>query len=407
MKTLKLNQMNNSLFEVSGVNDQTIGSGGNTISRNKLIASGRTCLREYMGAKLGGKDYKSSLPAGVSYAQMARAHSEKKMIFCAARAYAAQGKSAPENVEQVRNDLSLHKDPIFLRTLAGIDSEVVTPMLYTVFEDLGGNMIKMDTVGLGRTKEINIMSNDVFLFEDGSWGSGHSTTKNYLYADTVTMNPRVFNADGTIKWYQMVANEQGMDAGWYYAALIRGMWSKIMALFTNALTDTAAQARYVPSYLRFNSYSSANWASATQAVAVANGVRRESLMAFGEYTALQAVLPSGTPSDAALTYQLGEEWMKNGFISMVGRVPLYEVLPAMVPGTINTTGQMIGLGDQIFITARVGDDLAPVYVTFAEGSPITLEYNPSQTADFTLDILMSAIMDVKAIWAGRTAIISV
>ena len=407
---LKLNSMDSSIFAVDpSAKDETVGMGEAKLSRNKIIATGRTCAREYMGRALskGTDGYHSMFEnSRTSYKELSKKHSEQKYLFCAAQAYRQIGAEAPQNIEQVRNDPTLWKNPTFLATLARIDTEVVTPMLYTVFEDLGTGFINMDSIPLGTTKQVDIQSNDIFLWEDGSWGSGHSTTKNYLYADTVTMNPRMFNANGTMKWFQMMAIDGGMDAGAYYAALIRGMWSKIMAMATTALTDSAAQAQYVPSYLRFTSYSSANWAAATQAVAVANGVSRDRLMAFGEYQALQAVLPSGTASDPYLTMGLGEEWMKNGFISLVGRVPLYEVMPALLPGTVNTTGRMIGLDDQIFITARVGDGLAPIYATFVDGWPVTIQYDSSVTADFSIDITISTLLDVKGIWAGRCAIIS-
>lgn len=408
---LKLNSMDSSIFAVDpSMSDETIGMGESKLSRNKIIATGRTCAREYLGNALSrgtGSFVSPFAESKTSYKELSRKHSEQKYLFCAAQAYRQLGAEPPQNIEAVRNDPTLWKNQTFLATLARIDTEVVTPMLYTVFEDLGSGFINMDSIPLGTTKQVDIQSNDIFLWEDSSWGSGHSTTKNYLYADTVTMNPRMFNANGTMKWFQMMAIDGGMDAGAYYAALIRGMWSKIMAMATNALTDSAAQAQYVPAYLRFTSYSSANWAAATQAVAVANGVSRDRLMAFGEYSALQAVLPSGTASDTALTFGLGEEWMKNGFLSMVGRVPLYEVMPALLPGTVNTTGKMIGLDDQIFITARVGDGLAPIYATFVDGWPVTLEYTASTTANFVIDTLMSTLLDVKGIWAGRTAIISV
>lgn len=405
---MRLNSMDTNLFAYKADGDEKIGSGANQLSRNKIIASGRACTAEYLGTRIsrGTGSFKSRIAEfGGSYEALSKAHSEQKMLYCAARAYAAVGAEPPQNIEQVKNDTSLYKDPTFLRTLARIDMEVVTPMLYDVFSDLGGSMLNMSTVRLGETKEIVIQSNDIFLWEDTALGSAHSTTKNYLYSDTVTMNPRPFTSNGTIKWYQMVAADGGMDAGWYYTALIRGMWSKIMAMYTGALTDAATLARYVPSYLTFNSYSSQNWAAATTAVAVANGVRRENLMAFGEYGALQAVLPNGTPSDAALTYQLGEEWMKNGFVSMVGRVPLYEVMPALVPGTVNTIGATVGLDDNIFITARVGDSLAPVYVAMVDGWPVTIEYTPSQTANFVIDINMTTLMDVKPVFAGKLAVI--
>lgn len=402
---MRLNSLDKNIFVVNGANDEKVG----TISRNDLIATGRLCASEYMGRVLSGDSgaFKSRLNEfGGDYAALSKKHAEQKLIFCAARAYAAVGRPAPNNVEQVKNDLSLYKDPVFLRTMSAIDQEVITPLLYSVIADLGGNMVNVSSVAVGRTKEITVMSNDVFLWEDGALGSGNSTTKNYLYADTFTLNPRPYNANCTIKWFQMIASDGGMDAGWYYTALIRGLWSKISALYTKALLGAADDARFVPSYLSFDSYSSANWAAATTAVAVANGVRRDNLMAFGEYGALQAVLPSGTPSDAALTYGLGPEWMRNGFISLVGRVPMFEVMPAMVPGTVNTTGTMFGLDDNIFIAARVGESYAPIYAALVDGFPVMLEYTPSETADFTIEINCVAMMDVKAVVPSKIGVIS-
>ena len=94
-----------------------------------------------------------------------------------------------------------------------------------------------------------------------------------------------------------------------------------------------------------------------------------------------------------------------GISSLVGGTPLYEVSQAFVPGTINTTGKMIFPTDMIFIGARVGRSLAPIYGAIADGSPITIEMDPSQTADFTLDINVTAVMDIQPVFAGKIAVI--
>lgn len=406
---MRLNSLNNDVFAIKADHDEKVGK----ISRNDLIATGRLCTAEYTGRNLTGlrnlsanDGYVSRLSKfGGNYSALARSHMEKKLIFCAAQAYKTVGRPAPENIEQVRNDLSLYKDPVFLRTMSAIDSEVVAPLLYTVISDIAGPMMQMTNVPLGRTKEITVLSNEAFLFQDSSWGSSRSVPKNYLYNDTITLNPSPRTANATIKWFQMIAVDEGMDAGWYYAAIMQGMWSKIMALFTNALTTAAKDATYVPAYLSFDSYTSANWANASVACAAANGISRDQLMAFGAYQALQAVLPSGTTSDAALTYGLGAEWMRNGFLAMVGRVPLFEVNQALVPGTVNTTGVQIFPTDQIYIAGRVNNGLASVYAAVADGSPITIEMEPSQTADFSIDINVTAILDVQPVFAGKIAVI--
>lgn len=402
---MKLNSLADDIFATSAKDDDMVGR----LSRNEIIASGRLVTAEYVGNHLSanrGTKFVSKLAEfGGDYNTLSRNHTEKKIMFCATKAYEAIGKPAPTSIEQVRNDVTLYRDPVFLRTMSAIDSEVISPLLYSVISDIAGPMMNLSSVPLGRTKEINVASNEAFLFEDSAWGSSRSTTKNYLYADTITLNPTPRTANATVKWLHLMAIDSGMDAGWYYTAIMQGLYSKIMALFTNALVNAASDSRYVPSYLQFASYSTANWAEATVAVAAANGIGRDSLMAFGEFRALQAVLPSGTSSDAALTYNLGPEWMRNGFLAMVGRVPLFEVNQAIVPGTVNTTGTMIFPDDMIFIAGRMGADLAPVHAAMVEGQPITIEMTPRETADFTLDINVTAALDVKPVFASKIAVI--
>lgn len=403
---MRIASLNRNIFAASAVNDDKVG----TISRNDLIASGRLCAAEYMGKNLSAmrknKDFTASLSAE-DYSALSKGHIEKKMIYCAAKAYAVLGKSAPESLAQVQQDTALRSNPTFLRTLAEIDREVITPLFYEVISDVTEPLMEWTPAAMGRTKEIIVRSNEAFLFEDTSFGASRSSTLNYLYNDTITLTPKPRACQAKMNWYQMVSIDGGMDAGYYYAAIMQGMYSKIMAMFTNALTTAAANTQYVPSYLQFTGYNSANWANATTMVAAANGVRRESLFAYGAFQALQQVLPSGTPSDAALTYGLGEEWLKNGFIGMAGRVPLIEVTPSIVPGTVNTTGTTIFPTDEIFIAARAGDGLAPMHGVYAEGSPIEVEWEPRDAADFSLTLTVTALFDLAPVFASKVAHISV
>lgn len=408
---LKLNSISNDLFKFNSAQDQTIGTGENKISRNKIIATGRLCAVEYAGTVLSGgskEKYKSRLNGfDGDYAALGKAHMDQKILFCATKAYESVGRSAPESAEAAKKDHTLCTDPVFLRTMAAIDTEIISPLLYDVISDLNGMVMDLSSVPMGSTKEIVVESNAAFLWEDGAVGASHSASRNYLYHDVVTLTPKAYHCAGRIKWFQDIVNADGRDAGRYYMAIIRGLQSKITALTMKAFTDAANNSSgYIPSYLYFTGFTSANWANARTAAAVANGVSPRDLMAFGRLNALQAVIPTGTPSDAALTYGLGEEWMKNGFIAMAAGIPLYEVLPAMVPGTANTTGDMIGIpDDQIFISARMGGGRAPVQGVVADGWPVTLEYTADETADFTIYINMTTLMDFKPVFANKIAML--
>lgn len=399
--SLKLNSVPVDVFSSNGGN-KVAG-----ISRDDLVAGGRLVTMEYVGRTTNqvrnNSEYITILKDQMEYAKMSKGHKEKLLMFCAACAYAQQGKGAPESYKEVLNDTSLARNSVFLATLAGISREVITPLLPYVIANSGGMLLEMTTVPMGQTKEITVHSNDVFLFEDSAPGSNRSASINYLYDGTVTLNPRWYTANAKIKWYQMIAND--VDIGWYYNAIMAGMYSKIMALYTQAITGVVDNTKYIPSYLQFDGYTTANWADATVGVSTANGIPRTQLMAFGEYRALQQVLPSGTAQDAALTYGLGQEWTRNGFLGTVGGVPLFEVMNAMVPGTVNTTGTFVYPSDLIIIAGRPGTTYAPIYAAFAEGSPLTIEMNPTNTGAPEIDISVSAIMDVKVVMGSKIAII--
>lgn len=399
--SLKLNSISKDAFASKG-GDKFAG-----LSRDDIIASGRLVATEYAGQQANrannSKEYRAVLSDKMAYNSLAQGHKEKLFLFCAARAYAEQGKAAPQSYQEVTQDLSLAKNSTFLATLAGISREVITPLLPYVISERGGLLFESTTVPMGQTKEITVHSNDIFLFEDSAPGANRSASINYLYDGTVTLNPRWYTANASIKWYQMIANDT--DIGWYYNAIMGGMYSKIMALYTSAITGLVDNTKYVPAYLQKDGYNSANWASLTVGVSAANGIPRNQLMAFGDYRALQKVLPSGTAQDAALTYGLGVEWMRNGYLGTVGGVPLYEVTQAMVPGTVNTTGNFVYPEDLIIIAGRPGSVYAPVYIAFADGSPLVLELTPSISGAPSIDISVSAIMDVKAVVASKIGII--
>ena len=78
--------------------------------------------------------------------------------------------------------------------------------------------------------------------------------------------------------------------------------------------------------------------------------------------------------------------MRNGFLAVVGGVPLFEVEQALLPGTVNTTGQMMFPNDTIIIAGRPGSAYAPIYTGFAEGSPLVVEMNPRETGDMSIYI---------------------
>lgn len=406
---MKLNSISNDVFEAKEVAELAVNAGNMSISRKDLVATGRLVACEYIGAKLNmrpGTDKYVSRLSGMSYNELAKKHSDKLFMFCASMANKAVGKEAPASIEEAKSDLSYAKDRTFLATLAAITKDVLTPIIFRVYDDISaGGLMQWESVPFGGTKEIEVRSNDVFLFEDSSWGSGRSASYNYLYSKTITLNPKMFACQAKIKWYQSIVNG---DAGYYYNAIMNGMWNKIYAIFISNLLTAAENTSLIPAGLTASTYSTANFNTIATKVAAVNGVRRSDLVAFGELAAISNILPTDGTGAAVvgLQYGLGEEWFRRGYLPNAAGVQIIEVDPVVVPGTQNSTIQTIGLGDNIFIAAKAGAGYAPMVGGYYEGSPIVLEMTPDITADFTIDVNAGAMFDIQPVFASKVGVIT-
>ena len=414
MKQLKLNSIPNSVFAAADLTDNTkIAVNNQTISRADIVATGRLVACEYFGnyvnsTSIGEKPYVSRLnEKGIDYATLSRKHTEKKLLFCAAQVAKNLGMEAPKNFEEVRANAARYgRDGDFLKVMAAIDRDVLQPLFFDVLDAVGMDLMQWDAVPFGGTKQVDIGSNDVFLFEDGSWGSSRSTTKNYLYGKTLTLNPTMYTCNATIKWYQDIV---AGDAGRYYAAIMRGMYSKIYAKLMHALK--AATNTYIPGRLKTTTYSTENWIELSDRVASVNGVPVNRLMAIGTRKALSNVLPVDGQGGAitGLQYGLGERWFENGFLPKAMSVDLFPVSPAIVPTTQNTTIDTIDTGDNIYILAK--GSYRPMMGGYFEGTPIDLIATPGGadgaqgTADFTIDINVSTAFDIKPVFASKVGMI--
>lgn len=405
---LKLNSIPASVFEVTG-KDNIVVNGEQKISRNEIVSTGRLLTVERVGKminnrKIGTDKYESRLEGmGVDYATLSKKHGEKAFLFAATQAYKVLGKDAP-TMEEAKADPALRTNSIFINTLAAIAQDVITPITFHIFDDVSANgLMEWRPVALGETTEFLIRSNDVVLFEDSAPGSAHSASKNYLYAKSVPVTAKRYVSNVTLKFYQTYVNGDPADV---YVAIINGMWSKVYALFISALTSAASNTAYIPTALTASTYSTANWLTVCTNVAIANGVGLGDLVAFGDISALSQVLPIDGTGGAitGLQYGLGEEWFKNGYLQRAGQVDLVATLPVLVPGTQNSSFATLGLGSNIYIAAK--GMRAPIAGVYATGSPITLVADATKTADETVDINITAWMNVVPLFAQKVGKIS-
>ena len=378
-----------------------------TDERSNLIACGRMLMAEANGKATNrvrkNNEYTERMNAN-DYATMNEKTKQAVIMFCAGKAASYDGREKPENYEGfLSRSRDYYKNQVFIHTLSGIVEDIVRPMLPYVISNAMGELGQFVNVPHGQTYEIEVMSNDIFLFQDTSWGATRSVPENTLYNKSITLNPQPIAASATAKWYQLVGN--GADFGLWLNAIAAGLYSKIMGKWYSALYAASTNTLYTPSYLQFNSFSSANLNAAAEYVSAVNGVPVSSLMLFGRRTKLATVLPTGTAQDAALTYGLGVEWMNNGYLGTVQGIPTFEMQNAIVPGTQNTTGALMINDTYLYLAARGGNGGAPIYVGMEEGTPMTLEFVPQDTADMSMNVHVISALDVKPVFGSKIAVI--
>ena len=377
--------------------------------REKLVALGRALLMESNGRaynKIRKNNAYTERMTADEYSKINEKTRNKIMLFCAERADAIEGREKPEDYAAfLSHSREYYKNPTFLRTLSGIVRDIVRPMLPYVVSNALDELGQMVSVPFGQTYEITVASNDIFLFQDSSWGASRSVPGNTLYDYPITLNPSPRSCSATAKWYQLVGNDA--DFGLWLNAIYAGLYSKIMGMWNTAMTAAASNTFFVPSYLTFGSFTSANFNNAVELVSAVNHVPVSGLIAYGRRPVLAKALPTSTAQDAALTYMLGREWMDNGYMGTIQGVRSFALNNAMVPGTQNTSGSLVISDSKIYIAASKGNGYAPVYIGFEDGSPIVLEMEPHETADMTLNVNITASLDVKAVFGTKLAVITV
>lgn len=407
---IKLNSIPSSVFEASP------SEYGGSRERADIVSCGRLLMaerngRDYNALRLLEKkaeDYTARLDS-LTYAKTNQNLKEKMYLYAAKMAANQTGEAAPATYEEfMKKQRRYMSDKAFLRVLAGVITEIVTPVLPATMSNALSYMCETVYTPIGQTYELNVNSNDIFLFEDDSWGASRSKPSNYLYSYPITLNPTLRTAKATVKWYQMVGND--VDLGVFFNSISAGLYSKITALWGQTMVAATDNEMYVPSVLNFSQNNSENWVSAIQKVSEANNTSYRNVIAFGTYSALTKALPSGVVNvstqnlDAALSTMLGIEWAKYGYLAEYMGAKLLPIENVIVPGTQNTTLTEVLPNDKVWLMSTVG--YKPVYMAMEEGTPITVQLDPSQTADMTIDIIVSASMDVKPVFANKVATIS-
>ena len=409
--SILFNSINQGIFNANSAEFQGVEN-----ERAEIVTVGRLLMterngRDYNAMRTLEKKTADYTPIfdQTTYSETNTNLKSKLMLYAAKRACAQTGEVAPADYDSfLRNQKKFMKDSTFLKVLAGIIRDIITPVLPITMSNALDFLAETVSVPMGETYELDVASNDIFVFEDDSWGASRSKPANYLYEKTFTLNPTPRTARAVVKWYQLVGNN--VDLGRFFNSIAAGMVSKITALVMAQMAAAGSNTVFLPSNLKFTN-TSANWVTAASRVAALNGTAYTNAIAIGHPTALNKVLPSGAVNlssinlDAALATMLGVEWARYGYLGDYMGVRLMPLLDSIVPGTQNTSITSLVPTDKIWVMAS--NALKPVYIGMEEGTPIEVQLDPRETADMTLDLMTTISLDVKGVFGSKIAQITV
>ncbi len=379
------------------------------ISRGKVLVAecaGRAHNEALTKAGKPVVELGSNIGNATAYAAAKSEWADDVLYFCASRALSVQGRTCDRNDRRSFTMNELAKDPIWLRTLAGIVSEIQYAVTPPIVNELVGEMASTMVIPKGKTGQVEVTSNAVFQWYDSTWTSLRSVPQDQLYNACVTINPTPKATRFHINFYQMVAN------GGYLvdtlAAVAGGYAAKLMETFATAFGTAAANTKYIPSARKASGYTDSNWATVVRNVAAANRVRRDQLIAYGDYLSLRKVLPDNATLATAIMTLLGEEYFKNGFLMSHDGVMLYELTPVVTPSTINTTMTSAFPTNEIIIAARANLRYAPMVIGFEEGGEGQIDLTPGDNvlADGFIEGLSFASYDIEPVFCSAIGLIS-
>lgn len=382
--------------------------------RQDLISSGRVLVLEAAGRAHNSALTKAGRPVvelgsaignETAFAAAKNEWADDVLCFCAERAMSVQGRDVDRANRSTFTNIELASDPIFLRTLAGIVSEIQYAVTPPIVNELVGEMASVMSIPKGKTGQVEITSNAVFQWYDSSWTSLRSVPQDQLYNGNITLNPKPKATRFRINFYQLVGNSGSLVDT--LAAVSGGYGAMLMQTFTNAFTTAAGNTKYVPSSMKASGYTDNNWATIVRNVAAANRVRRDQLIAYGDFLALRKVLPDNATLAPAIMTMLGEEYFKNGYLMSHDGVMLYELTPTSTPATINTTMTSVFPTDTIVIAARANLRYAPMIMGFEEGGEGRIDLTPDDDVIATgyIQGLAFASLDIQPIFTSRVGII--
>ncbi len=412
MAILTLASVNSDVFKVCAEKDRE-----GSRDRAKIVAAGTSLFYDYTarGQAAVRQATRSTAPEAKprmtadEYAELNRKFMNARRMYAARKACEVSGRTAPENYEEFRRmQQSFYNDSVFHRVLAGIDEDIINPILPRVFSEAVSAFADMENVGFGETKQITITSADIPVFQDSAWGASRSVPANRFYNKDYTLNPVPKTAEIRAKWAQIVGNDT--DFGRYYANITAGMYAYVMGMWSKMMTAAASDTTKIPSGLTY-SFSNINWVTLANKLSAVQNTFWGNLYAHGNAVALAKVLPSTVTGstnvnmDAAIATMLGAEFTRQGYLGEFMGVMLMPLVDAVKPGTQFSTVETILDPTKIWMLS--GNGRKPLTIGFNSDMPIGIEWTPTETASFEIVYNLTMALDCVSVFSSKVGLINI
>ena len=280
------------------------------------------------------------------------------------------------NKPMVRNNTSVRDN------FNAVIAQVTTCIVPEVVNDTFSNFIaEVHQVGYGDTARFIIESNDLFKVNSKAEGVRKGVDQP-MFDEEITVNAKPVTIDAAIDWYPFAAGI--FDMGNFALKIGRSFMAYIFLKAVKGMTQ--ASQKYGAAY-NTNGVSVQLFGTLKERVQAANGGM--SVVAIGTAIALANCSLGGN-----YQVEIGEEMNKVGDLDQYLGVPLIGLNNVLVPGTTNTTAQLVLPDNIIYLVPVAGQK--PVKILF-EGDEISVSFNPEMTSDKRYGISVELRVGVEAI----------
>lgn len=286
----------------------------------------------------------------------------------------------------VRNNSTFRDN--FNAVIAQVINVIVPEVVNETFQNY---IAETHQVGYGETARFIIESNDLFKVNEKAEGVRKGVDQP-MYDDEITVHAKPLTIDAHIDWYPFVS--QIFDMGNFALKIGR---SYAAYIFLKAIKGmTAATAEFGAAYAT-NGVTPALFGTLRERVSAANGGMN--VVAIGTAVALSKVSLQGN-----FQVEIGEEMNKVGYLDQYLGVPLIALKNVLLPGTTNTTADLVLDDHKIYMVPVAGD--RPVKILF-EGNEISVAYNPDDSSDRRYGISVELRVGVSAVCGSKYGVINI